>query len=117
ALHSSPAWSLAKGGPNTTNMETPSTPGSVWSSPSSPGPPHCSVQNRPHTHWMRYITEGYKVCVACEPPAMKNDTGRCQGDGLQDDKEVLLHWQAVGNQRLQRDLEEDPENPAVFVFI
>ncbi|KAK5877550.1 hypothetical protein CesoFtcFv8_025045 [Champsocephalus esox] len=61
--------------------------------------PHCSVQNRPHTHWMRYITEGYKVCVACEPPAMKNDTGRCQGDGLQDDKEVLLHWQAVGNHR------------------
>ncbi|KAK1884734.1 Somatomedin-B and thrombospondin type-1 domain containing protein [Dissostichus eleginoides] len=59
--------------------------------------PHCSVQNRPHTHWMRYITEGYKVCVACEPPAMKNNTGRCQGDGLQDDKEVLLHWQAVGN--------------------
>ncbi|XP_033988170.1 somatomedin-B and thrombospondin type-1 domain-containing protein [Trematomus bernacchii] len=59
--------------------------------------PHCSVQNQPHTHWMRYITEGYKVCVACEPPAMKNNSGRCQGDGLQDDKEVLLHWQAVGN--------------------
>ncbi|XP_056267169.1 somatomedin-B and thrombospondin type-1 domain-containing protein, partial [Pseudoliparis swirei] len=59
--------------------------------------PHCTVENRPHTHWMRYITEGFKVCVACEPPAMHNNSGSCQGDGLESDKEALLHWQAVGN--------------------
>lgn len=48
--------------------------------------PHCTVQNRPHTHWMRYITEGFKVCVACEPPAMRNNTSSCQGDGQESDK-------------------------------
>ncbi|KAJ4918892.1 hypothetical protein JOQ06_027894 [Pogonophryne albipinna] len=86
--------------------------------------PHCSVQNRPHTHWMRYITEGYKVCVACEPPAMKNNTGRCQGDGLQDDKEVLLHWQAVGNhqcsgtwKKIQKTQRCDCPPQHSFVFI
>ncbi|KAG7524709.1 somatomedin-B and thrombospondin type-1 domain-containing protein [Solea senegalensis] len=59
--------------------------------------PHCTVENRPHTHWMRYITEGFKVCVACEPPAMRNNSGNCQGDGQESDKGALLHWQAVGN--------------------
>uniref|UniRef100_A0A8C9Z5H5 Somatomedin B and thrombospondin type 1 domain containing n=1 Tax=Sander lucioperca TaxID=283035 RepID=A0A8C9Z5H5_SANLU len=59
--------------------------------------PHCTVENRPHTHWMRYITEGFKVCVVCEPPAMRNNSGSCQGDGLESEKEDLLHWQAVGN--------------------
>uniref|UniRef100_A0A665VMU7 Somatomedin B and thrombospondin type 1 domain containing n=2 Tax=Echeneis naucrates TaxID=173247 RepID=A0A665VMU7_ECHNA len=58
---------------------------------------HCTLQNRPHTHWMRYITEGFKVCVACEPPAMGNNSRSCQGDGQESDKDALLHWQAVGN--------------------
>uniref|UniRef100_A0A3Q0QNY9 Somatomedin B and thrombospondin type 1 domain containing n=1 Tax=Amphilophus citrinellus TaxID=61819 RepID=A0A3Q0QNY9_AMPCI len=53
--------------------------------------PHCTVENQPHTLWMRYITEGFRVCVACEPPAMRNNTSSCQGDA------AVLHWQAVGN--------------------
>lgn len=54
--------------------------------------PHCTVENRPHTHWMRYISEGFKVCVACEPPAMRNNSGSCQGDGQESDKyEVMKH--------------------------
>ncbi|XP_028290782.1 somatomedin-B and thrombospondin type-1 domain-containing protein isoform X2 [Gouania willdenowi] len=61
--------------------------------------PYCTVENRPHTHWMRYITEGFKVCVACEPPAMRNNSSSCQGDGDGSDKETVLHWQAVGNPR------------------
>lgn len=48
--------------------------------------PHCTVENRPHTHWMRYIAEGFRVCVACEPPAMRNTSGSCQGDGQESDK-------------------------------
>uniref|UniRef100_A0A3B4EU16 Somatomedin B and thrombospondin type 1 domain containing n=1 Tax=Pundamilia nyererei TaxID=303518 RepID=A0A3B4EU16_9CICH len=60
--------------------------------------PHCTVENRPHTLWMRYITEGFNVCVACEPPAMRNNTSSCQGDGQESDKyATVLHWQAVGN--------------------
>lgn len=47
---------------------------------------HCTVENRPHTLWMRYITEGFKVCVACEPPAKRNTSGSCQGDGHESDK-------------------------------
>ncbi|MEQ2205545.1 hypothetical protein XENOCAPTIV_002706 [Xenoophorus captivus] len=46
--------------------------------------PHCTQQNQPHTRWMRYITEGFKVCVACEPPALRNSS--CQGDGQESDK-------------------------------
>ncbi|XP_034025992.1 somatomedin-B and thrombospondin type-1 domain-containing protein [Thalassophryne amazonica] len=61
--------------------------------------PHCTVENRPHTHWMRYITEGFKVCVSCEPPAIRNNSGGCQGDGQQSDIDAVLHWQAVGNPR------------------
>lgn len=48
--------------------------------------PHCTVENRPYTHWMRYITEGFKVCVVCEPPAMRNNSGSCQGDGQESNK-------------------------------
>ncbi|XP_076027452.1 somatomedin-B and thrombospondin type-1 domain-containing protein [Genypterus blacodes] len=59
--------------------------------------PHCTVENRPYTYWMRYITEGFKVCVACRPPAMRNNSGSCQGDGQESDKEAVLRWQAVGN--------------------
>ncbi|KAJ0022960.1 hypothetical protein NQD34_015094 [Periophthalmus magnuspinnatus] len=58
---------------------------------------HCSLQNRPQTHWMRYITEGFRVCVACEPPAMRNNSARCQGDGQDADKDAVLHWQALGS--------------------
>lgn len=48
--------------------------------------PHCMVENRPHTHWMRYIVEGFRVCVACEPPALRNNSSSCQGDGQDSDK-------------------------------
>lgn len=61
--------------------------------------PHCTVETRPHTHWMRYITEGFKVCAACRPPAMQNNSSSCQGDGHESDKEAVLRWQAVGNPR------------------
>uniref|UniRef100_A0A1A8MHP5 Somatomedin B and thrombospondin, type 1 domain containing n=1 Tax=Nothobranchius pienaari TaxID=704102 RepID=A0A1A8MHP5_9TELE len=61
--------------------------------------PHCTVENQPHTLWMRYITEGFKVCVACQPPALRNNSNSCQGDGQESDKEAVLHWQAVGNPR------------------
>ncbi len=58
--------------------------------------PHCTVENRPHTHWMRYITEGFKVCVACEPPALQNKSGSCQGDGQESDKyEVMTLYMCV----------------------
>lgn len=61
--------------------------------------PHCTVENRPHTHWMQYLREGYTVCVACQPPAMHNHSSSCQGDGQEFDRDSLLHWQAVGNTR------------------
>ncbi|KAM9553729.1 somatomedin-B and thrombospondin type-1 domain-containing protein-like [Salvelinus alpinus] len=61
--------------------------------------PHCRVEKRPHAHWMQYLREGYVVCVACRPPAMRNHSGSCQGDGQESDSEELLHWQAVGNSR------------------
>ncbi|KAL1006302.1 hypothetical protein UPYG_G00070520 [Umbra pygmaea] len=60
---------------------------------------HCTAENRPHTHWMQYLREGYIVCVACQPPAMRNHSGSCQGDGQESNSEELLHWQAVGNSR------------------
>ncbi|XP_071184439.1 somatomedin-B and thrombospondin type-1 domain-containing protein-like isoform X1 [Salvelinus alpinus] len=60
---------------------------------------HCTVETRPHTHWMQYLREGYTVCVACQPPAMRNHSGGCQGDGQESNSEELLHWQAVGNSR------------------
>lgn len=60
--------------------------------------PHCTVENQPHTHWMRYITEGFKVCVACEPPALRNSSGRCQGDGQESDKyEAFSPFRATSN--------------------
>lgn len=63
--------------------------------------PHCTVENRPHTHWMRYITEGFKVCVACEPPAMRNKSGSCQGDGQESDKyEVMKHYTGLPSAEL-----------------
>uniref|UniRef100_H3CRX7 Somatomedin B and thrombospondin type 1 domain containing n=1 Tax=Tetraodon nigroviridis TaxID=99883 RepID=H3CRX7_TETNG len=58
---------------------------------------HCSLVNQPHTRWMRYITEGFVVCVACEPPAMPNEGGSCRGDGRESDQDTLLHWQAAVN--------------------
>lgn len=58
--------------------------------------PHCTVENRPHTLWMRYITEGFNVCVACEPPAMRNNTSGCQGDGQESDKYAVIgHFTCV----------------------
>lgn len=42
---------------------------------------------------MRYITEGFKVCVACEPPAMQNNSSSCQGDGQESDKYEVMNFQ------------------------
>ncbi|XP_036377682.1 somatomedin-B and thrombospondin type-1 domain-containing protein [Megalops cyprinoides] len=61
--------------------------------------PHCMVENRPHARWMQYLREGYTVCVACQPPAMRNQSRSCQGDGATSDRDALLQWQAVGNPR------------------
>ncbi|XP_042154557.1 somatomedin-B and thrombospondin type-1 domain-containing protein-like [Oncorhynchus tshawytscha] len=61
--------------------------------------PHCRAETRPHARWMQYLREGYVVCVACRPPAMRNRSGSCQGDGQESDSEELLHWLAVGNSR------------------
>ncbi|XP_035267991.1 somatomedin-B and thrombospondin type-1 domain-containing protein [Anguilla anguilla] len=86
--------------------------------------PHCTVENRHHTRWMQYLREGYTVCVACQPPAMRNHSRGCQGDGAASDRDTLLQWQAVGNprcrgtwKRLQR--QERCACPQVhsFVFI
>ncbi|XP_029004878.1 somatomedin-B and thrombospondin type-1 domain-containing protein [Betta splendens] len=86
--------------------------------------PHCTVENRPHTHWMRYITEGFKVCVVCEPPAMRNNSGSCQGDGQESNKGALLRWQAVGNpqchgtwKRIQRSQRCNCPPQHSFIFI
>ncbi|XP_012995182.1 somatomedin-B and thrombospondin type-1 domain-containing protein [Esox lucius] len=57
----------------------------------------CGAEDRPHTRWMRYLREGHSVCVACQPPAMRNHSASCQGDGQESNSEELLHWQAVGN--------------------
>lgn len=51
---------------------------------------HCTLENQPHTHWMRYITEGFIVCVACEPPAMSRHSSSCRGDGQESDKYDVL---------------------------
>ncbi|XP_030625948.1 somatomedin-B and thrombospondin type-1 domain-containing protein [Chanos chanos] len=61
--------------------------------------PYCMVENRPYTRWMQYLREGYTVCVSCQPPAMRNNSRTCQGDGNSADRDELLHWQAVGNSR------------------
>ncbi|XP_061662043.1 somatomedin-B and thrombospondin type-1 domain-containing protein [Syngnathoides biaculeatus] len=61
--------------------------------------PHCAAENRPHTRWMRYFAEGFTVCVACQPPAVRNRSGGCQGDGRETDRDAVLQWQAVGNPR------------------
>ncbi|XP_061614741.1 somatomedin-B and thrombospondin type-1 domain-containing protein [Phyllopteryx taeniolatus] len=61
--------------------------------------PHCAAENRPHTRWMRYFAEGFTVCVACRPPAVRNHSGGCQGDGREMDRDAVLQWQAVGNPR------------------
>ncbi|XP_068613557.1 somatomedin-B and thrombospondin type-1 domain-containing protein-like [Brachionichthys hirsutus] len=88
---------FGKGRPKHGNDGNPLDPGFCMEFTLESRTPYCTVQNRPHTHWMRYITEGFKVCVACEPPAMRNNSGSCQGDGQDSDKEAVLHWQAVGN--------------------
>ncbi|KAJ8413420.1 hypothetical protein AAFF_G00094160 [Aldrovandia affinis] len=59
----------------------------------------CAVESRPHARWMQYLREGYTVCVTCEPPAMRNHSLGCQGDGAASDRDTLLQWQAVGNAR------------------
>ncbi|KAG5268612.1 hypothetical protein AALO_G00214460 [Alosa alosa] len=61
--------------------------------------PHCMVENRPYTRWMQYLREGFTVCVACQPPAMRNASRSCQGDGNYADRDEVLHWQAMGNPR------------------
>ncbi|KAM8823869.1 somatomedin-B and thrombospondin type-1 domain-containing protein [Spinachia spinachia] len=100
-LTSGPAFitsmEFGKGRPKQDNYGNPLHPGFCVEFTLESRTPHCTVENRPHTHWMRYLAEGFKVCVVCEPPAMHNNSGSCQGDGLESKKEALLHWQAVGN--------------------
>ncbi|KAM9839213.1 somatomedin-B and thrombospondin type-1 domain-containing protein [Aulostomus maculatus] len=102
-LSSGPAFitsmEFSRGRPKRDSYGNPLKPGFCVEFTLESRTPHCTVENRPHTHWMRYVTEGFKVCVACEPPAMHNNSGRCQGDGQESDKEDILHWQAVGNPR------------------
>ncbi|XP_042255467.1 somatomedin-B and thrombospondin type-1 domain-containing protein [Thunnus maccoyii] len=87
---------FGKGRPKHDNYGNPLNPGFCVEFTLESRTPHCTVHNQPHTHWMRYVTEGFKVCVACEPPAMRNNSGSCQGDGQQSDKKAVLRWQAVG---------------------
>ncbi|XP_026036595.1 somatomedin-B and thrombospondin type-1 domain-containing protein [Astatotilapia calliptera] len=100
-FNSGPAFitsmAFAKGRPKHDSYGNPLNPGFCVEFKLESRTPHCTVENRPHTLWMRYITEGFNVCVACEPPAMRNNTSSCQGDGQESDKETVLHWQAVGN--------------------
>ncbi|XP_012712832.2 somatomedin-B and thrombospondin type-1 domain-containing protein [Fundulus heteroclitus] len=98
-LSSGPAFitslEFGKGRPKQDSFGNPLDPGFCVEFQLETRTPHCAVEGRPHTHWMRYITAGFRVCVACEPPAMRNSS--CQGDGQEADREALLHWQAVGN--------------------
>ncbi|XP_048406083.1 somatomedin-B and thrombospondin type-1 domain-containing protein [Stegostoma tigrinum] len=59
--------------------------------------PHCLVENRPYTRWMRYLREGFTVCVECQPPALNSRFQRCYGDGSEAERNQILHWQAIGN--------------------
>ncbi|CAL1596890.1 unnamed protein product [Knipowitschia caucasica] len=99
--HSGPAFitsmEFAKGRPKHDSYGNPLQPGFCVEFLLESRSPHCSLQSRPHTHWMRYITEGFRVCVACEPPAMSNHSARCHGDGHGTHKEAVLHWQALGS--------------------
>lgn len=88
---------FAKGRPKHDSHGNPLRPGFCVEFQLESRTAHCSLQNRRHTLWMRYISEGFRVCVACEPPAMSNSSARCQGDGLDSDKGAVLHWQAVGS--------------------
>ncbi|XP_034562622.1 somatomedin-B and thrombospondin type-1 domain-containing protein [Notolabrus celidotus] len=127
-LNSGPAlitsMEFSKGRPKHDHYGNPLNPGFCVEFTLESRTPHCTVQNRPHTHWMRYITEGFKVCVACEPPAMRNNSGSCQGDGQESDKEALLRWQAVGNhqcsgtwRKIQRTQHCNCPTQHSFVFI
>ncbi|XP_014331730.2 somatomedin-B and thrombospondin type-1 domain-containing protein [Xiphophorus maculatus] len=98
-LSSGPAFitslEFGKGRPKHDSYGNPLDPGFCMEFKMESRTAHCTVENRPHTLWMRYITEGFKVCVACEPPALQNRS--CQGDGQESNKEAVLQWQAVGN--------------------
>ncbi|XP_026148185.1 somatomedin-B and thrombospondin type-1 domain-containing protein [Mastacembelus armatus] len=99
-LNSGPAFitsmEFGKGRPKHDSYGNPLHPGFCVEFTLESRTPHCTMENRPHTHWMRYITEGFTVCVACQPPAMRNNSS-CQGDGQEANKDAPLHWQAVGN--------------------
>nr|XP_057916161.1 somatomedin-B and thrombospondin type-1 domain-containing protein [Doryrhamphus excisus]XP_057916162.1 somatomedin-B and thrombospondin type-1 domain-containing protein [Doryrhamphus excisus]XP_057916163.1 somatomedin-B and thrombospondin type-1 domain-containing protein [Doryrhamphus excisus]XP_057916164.1 somatomedin-B and thrombospondin type-1 domain-containing protein [Doryrhamphus excisus]XP_057916165.1 somatomedin-B and thrombospondin type-1 domain-containing protein [Doryrhamphus exci len=90
---------FGKGRPKHDNYGRPLHPGFCVEFSLESRSPHCTVENRPHTYWMRYFTEGFTVCVACNPPALSNSSGGCQGDGQETDSEAVLRWQAVGNPR------------------
>ncbi|XP_035475749.2 somatomedin-B and thrombospondin type-1 domain-containing protein isoform X2 [Scophthalmus maximus] len=127
-LGSGPAFissmEFARGRPRHDSYGNPLDPGFCVEFTLESRTPHCTAENRPHTHWMRYITEGFKVCVACEPPAIRNNTGRCQGDGQESDKDASLRWQAVGNpqcrgtwRKIQKTQQCDCPPQHSFVFI
>ncbi|XP_077410325.1 somatomedin-B and thrombospondin type-1 domain-containing protein [Vanacampus margaritifer] len=102
-LHTGPAFitslEFGKGRPKRDTYGSPLDAGFCVEFSLESRSPHCAVENRPHTHWMRYVTEGFTVCVACQPPAMRNRVGGCQGDGQDTDRDSVLQWQAVGNPR------------------
>ncbi|NXU96636.1 SBSPO protein, partial [Cettia cetti] len=52
-----------------------------------------------HTRWMRHLSEGLRVCVECQQPALRPPRQLCLGDGTGSPLNQLLHWQAVGNHR------------------
>ncbi|XP_061821414.1 somatomedin-B and thrombospondin type-1 domain-containing protein [Nerophis lumbriciformis] len=127
-LSSGPAFitsmEFGKGRPKQDRNGSPLDPGFCVEFSLESRSPHCTVENRPHTHWMRYFTEGFTVCVVCRPPAMSNSSGGCQGDGQDVDSEALLRWQAVGNPRcggtwrkIQRRQQCDCPPQHSFIFI
>nr|XP_020635202.1 somatomedin-B and thrombospondin type-1 domain-containing protein-like [Pogona vitticeps] len=59
----------------------------------------CLHGNSSYTHWMKYLSEGHRVCVECQHPALDSRSLHCSGDGSEAKKNQLLHWQAVGNPR------------------
>uniref|UniRef100_A0A3P9I799 Somatomedin B and thrombospondin type 1 domain containing n=1 Tax=Oryzias latipes TaxID=8090 RepID=A0A3P9I799_ORYLA len=114
---------FGKGRPKRDSYGNPLDPGFCMELKLESRTPPCMAENRPHTLWMRYIAEGFKVCVACEPPASQNRS-LCQGDGQDSDKQAVLHWQAAGNpqcygtwRKIQKMQQCDCPPQHTFVFI
>ncbi|KAG7262332.1 hypothetical protein CRUP_000737, partial [Coryphaenoides rupestris] len=76
--HMGPAFitsnEFAKGRPTHDSYGVPLNPGFCVEFSLQSRAAHCAVETRPHTHWMRYITEGFSV-------------------------DAVLHWVALGSPR------------------